>query len=393
MNKLGRTKNYREQNENEEQKEVKKVSPLAIVISILLLIGIIILLIYRYVWDNGEYVHVVEATQEVFNQNRYIRYGNGYIKFNSDGAEALADGKALWNISFNMKKPIADVCGDFAAFADKGMQTLCITDGQGGNYSINVPEKIVDISVAAQGVTAVWADSLSKDHIYLYDINGVLLIDVETSIADDGFPISMDLSEDGKKLVTSYMKTENELVSWVTFYNFGSVGQNYAGRVVGSYSFAEKIIPEVKFINNERVCAFGEDGCILYRMKEKPSELATQDTTRLSAVCSDSGWVALGEDETDGTSKITIFDADGKSKKTIVTGLSYTGMSLSKEELIIYNNSSIIIYDLNGSEKYRTQIEGGIRNVFPAGENKYTIIGGSEVKLIKLIKDKKADSN
>lgn len=393
---MGRTNNYRERNENEEQgnqPEGRKVSRLAVAACILFLLGIIAIFIYKGVKDNSDYIHEVVSVQEVFNQNRYIKYGDGYIKYNSDGAEARAAGKTSWNISYNMKKPIADVCGDFAAFADKGMQTLCITDGQGANYSINVPEKIVAISVAAQGVTAVWADALSKDHIYLYDVNGVLLIDIETSIADDGFPLSMDLSDDGKKLVTSYMRTEDEITSWVTFYNFGSVGQNYAGRVVGSYSFKGKIMPEVRFVNNERVCVFGEDECILYRMKEKPSELATQDTVRLSAVCSDSEHICLAESETDGTHTITVFDADGKSKKTIVTGLSYTGLSVGKEELIVYNNSSIIIYYLNGTEKYRTQIDGGIRNVFPAGEDQYTVIGGSEVRLIKLVKDKRKSEN
>ena len=388
LEKVGR---LNDKTEYEQERDAKKHSPLAIILIIVFIVGSIGIVLYKAISDNKKYSsYEILSYAEVTNQNKYARYGEGYIRYNTDGAEAVRDGKALWNISFDMKKPIVSVCGDYCAFADKGMQSLCITDGQGGNFPINVPEKIVDISVAAQGVTAVWTDSLSKDHIYIYDINGVLLIDIETSIASDGFPISMDISDDGQKLVTSYMMIGDELVSWVTFYNFGDVGQNHAGRVVGSYSFEGKIIPQVEFVTNDRVCVFGEDGCVLYRMKQMPAELGTQECTRLSAVCSDSESICLAESQTDGTYVITVFDTDGKSKRKIVTGLNFSGLCVEGDELILYNNSSIIIYKLNGEEKFRTQIDGGIRSVYPAGEDKYCIVGGSEIRVIRLKTEKES---
>ena len=384
---MGRTDNYNELNEYEDQNGGRKRNSVAIFVIVVCILGSIGLIIYHFVREKGAYIHEIISSQEVLSQNRYCRYGEGYIKYNSDGAEAIKDGKVIWNVSYDMNKPIVDVCGDVAAFADKGMQTLVITDGMGGNYNINIPEKIVSISVAAQGVTAVWTDSLSKDHIYVYDMTGVLLIDIETSIASDGFPLSIDLSDDGKKMVTSYMKIGDEITSWVTFYNFGDVGQNYAGRVVGSLSYKGQIIPEVKFVNNERVCAFGEEGCILYRMKELPTELATQEASRLTGVCCDSNSICLAENETDGTTQITIFDTDGKSKKKIVTGMTYSGMCVEDDEIIVFNNSSIIIYYLNGTEKYRTTLDGGIRDVYPSGKDRYTVVGGSEVRLLELVHD------
>ncbi len=384
---LGKKDRYTEQTEQKKAGTVRKRSPLAVIIIIVCLVGSIIILMYRMFFAHKDYVLKVVSAVEVTSQNQYTRYGEGYIKYNTDGAEAVKNGKTIWNISYNMKKPIVDICGDYCAFADKGMQTLCITDGQGGNYPINVPEKIVDVVVAEQGVTAVWTDSLSKDHIYVYDINGVLLIDIETSIAKDGFPLSIDISDDGQKLVTSYMTIKDNITSWVTFYNFGDVGQNYAGKVVGSYSFEGKIIPEVRFITNDRVCAFGEDGCILYKMKQLSSELAVQETKRLTAVCSDKEVICLAESETDGTKKITIFDTDGKHKRNIVTGLDFTGMCVEKEELILYNNSSIIIYDLKGNERCRTKLDGGIRSVHPAGDKKYCVIGGGDIRILEMVVD------
>jgi len=381
---LGKQYNYNNPTEYEKEKSSKKKSMVAKIIMLVAGVGALVLLIAGLLSDKPFNSSKVIYSAEVTSRDKYVGYGEGYIKYNTDGAEAIKDGKALWNVSFNMKNPIVDVCGDYCAFADKGMQTVCVTDGKGGNFPINIPDKIVAVSVASQGVTAVWADSLTKDHIYVYDINGVLLIDIETSIATNGFPISIDISDDGEKLVTSYMMTGSELVSWVTFYNFGSVGQNYAGKVVGSYSFENKIIPEVRFVSNDRVCAFGEDCCILYKMKQKPVEIAVQETTRLTAVCTDENSICLAESETDGEYTISVYDVDGKSKKSIVTGVSLTGMTVSGNELMVYNNSTLQIYYLDGDEKYRTKLDGGIRNVYPAGKDKYCVIGGSEVRVLEL---------
>ena len=97
--------------------------------------------------------------------------------------------------------------------------------------------------------------------------------------------------------------------------------------------------------------------------------------------------VEFAENETDGTTKLTIFDTDGKKKNTIITGITYTGMCINDSELVVYNNSSCVMYNLDGSEKFRTQIEGGIKTLFPAGNNKYYIVGANEVKLITLKTD------
>ena len=119
---MGRTGNYNDQTEYEESEGTKKRSPVALIILIICALGSIGLIIYKNVRDSKVYIHEVISSQEVLSQNKYVRYGDGYIKYDTDGAEAIKDGVAIWNISFDMKKPIVDVCGDYAAFADKGMQ-------------------------------------------------------------------------------------------------------------------------------------------------------------------------------------------------------------------------------------------------------------------------------
>ena len=140
--------------------------------------------------------------------SKYIRYGDGFVRYTSDGAEASFDGKSLWNFSYDLKRPIADVCGDYCVIADRGGNEIRITDGKGGNNKIVVSDKIVDVRIASQGVIAVWTGLVEKDHIYLYSADGTMLLDLETSVNSNGFPTAMDLSEDGKKLVVAFAKFE-----------------------------------------------------------------------------------------------------------------------------------------------------------------------------------------
>lgn len=379
---------YTEETEYEQSRRKYKVSTLALII--MLILAVLCLLVYWFGFHNKSdsyNSYSIIASANVTDGSRYMAYGDGYVRYTTDGAEAIRGQTPIWNVSYSMKKPVADTCGDYCVFADKGHQEVCITDGTGANYRIDIPAKIVDVCIASQGVVAVWTDSVDKDHIYLYDIKGNPLLDIATDIASNGFPLAFDLSDDGTKLVTSFIKIGDEMTTWVTFYNFGDVGQNYSDRMVGSYSFPGKLIPSVKFLNNERVGIFTEDGCVLYRMREIPEELATQEAPRLSAVCNSSEYVCLAEGETDGTTTLTIFDNNGKLQKKLLTGINYTGMYFGDRELIVHNNTSCIIYNMDGTEKFRTQIDGGIKSVFAAGGNKYYIVGSTEVREIELRSD------
>lgn len=367
----------------------KGISKILLVIIVFCIVGSAIALIYSYYRENTTYTSYIELDPfSVPDGSKYVRYGNGYIRYTSDGAEATRNGSTVWNISFDLKKPITDVCGDYCVFADRGGHEIRVTDGKGGNYRIDVSDRIVDLKIASQGVVAVWTDSVERDHFYIYNYDGSLLLDIETSIYKNGFPIAFDLSDDGKKLVTSYANMTDEVKSWVTFYNFGEVGQNYSDRMVGSFEFEDKIIPDVRFVDNSTVACFYENGCTLYNMKEIPSEIVSYEADRLIAIANDSEHICMAESETDGTTSFVVMDKKGRVKKNIVTGIAFGGMYIEDDELIVYNNTNCIIYFLNGKEKFRAQITDGMRSIYPAGKDKYTVIKAGSVSTIQLQTEK-----
>ncbi|MBP5331870.1 MAG: hypothetical protein J6Y89_08475 [Lachnospiraceae bacterium] len=359
----------------------------AIVVMILFAAAIIGVIVYAVLGGKTSYTSW-ETTLSYGNipDARYLRVKGGYIAYNSDGAGKYSgDGSVSWNISFSLEDPIAAANGDYAAFADRGGQTVHVTDGTGTNQSYTVSEKIAQICVADKGITAVRTNAGDSDRIYIYDINGNMLIDLKTDVKKSGFPITMALSGDGKKLVTSYLEVGQENTAWLTFYNFDDVGQNYSDKIVGSYSYEEELIVDIRFLNDSRVAVFYAGGCDVYKMREIP-ELVTnlRFDGGIEAVCGSDTGFAIARKETDGVS-VVVYDLNGKAVSTINSSMSFDTMSLENDELILTQDDSCVIYRKGGDEKLRARFNDTICLMYPgSGNAEYVVVGRNTTERIRL---------
>lgn len=327
---------------------------------------------------------VVKVTENISNAS-VLRTEDGFVLYNHDGAEGRSsDGTVLWNISYDMNNPIADACKNYAAFADRDAQEVRITDGKGANYVINVSEPISEVCVAGQGVTAIRTNGGSSDHIYVYSIDGTQLLDIKTEVRRSGFPITMDLSEDGTKLVTSYTIIGDEQESWLTFYNFGDVGQNYSDKIVGSFSLKGEMIPYVRFSDATHVVAADDKRCIIYKFREIPEEIK-QIEGSIATVSCNSDAITIATETGNGLKTITSYSTEGEAITSIDTGVKYNQISTDKNELIISMDSSFVIFRKNGQEKMRAGYDEQIELIFSSGVNEcYTIVGTTQTKVIRL---------
>ncbi len=373
---------------NEYEEPYKRRSRGAIVVMILLGLAIIAVIAYTYVLKKTTYTtyDVISSVSNIPNATA-VRTEKGFILYNNDGAEGHDEsGNVLWKVSYDLASPIAAVGGEYAAFADMGANVVHVTDGTGANHVINVSEKISDICVAAQGVTAVRTDGGDSDHIYIYDISGNMLLDIKTEVRKTGFPVTMALSSDGRKLVTSYLQVGQTQESWITFYNFGDVGQSYADKIVGSYSFEDSLIPDIRFIGDERVLITDGNNSILYKFREIPEEIVRLGGEGVTAsVTSHGSNFAVARKLSDGTSKITVYNNNGSATSSIETGMAYDRMCVSNGELILMSGDSCVIYRKNGKEKFRSKLNGTIELAYASGTNTtYTAVENGITEVIKL---------
>lgn len=300
----------------------------------------------------------------------FAGYKNGILKLNRDGAETIsADGKQLWNVAYNMKNPIADVKGSYAVIGDLGGKSAYIVNGSGTANEINLTYTIVDVKVAAQGVAAICTSNGMEDYIYLYGMdskNELAVINSKTST--DGFPIDIALSDDGQKVVSSYVKVDTDsTTTQLTFHNFGEVGKNYGDHLVGAWPFKGEFIPTVEFITNDVVAAYKDTGLWMFSMKEIPKEIMTETyTENIKSIFYQSGYLGVVLEDSSGTgeNQLLIYSTAGKKMADAKIDFSYDKVLAGDEYLVFYNNLECHVLNMKGKEEFQHTFKTSINQLF-----------------------------
>ena len=358
---------------------------LVVVAGVVLLAGVIAWLVFgKKTYTGYETVLELENGEAL----EYVEVDGVLVRCGKEGAQAVAkDGALLWNVAYNtMKNPKYVFCGSVMAVADIGEKQYLLSDGSGTIKTFSTPYPIQMIDVAKQGVTAVLMNGEESDYIYLYSKTGELLSEIETVVAQDGFPMAIALSEDGQKLITSYMKVEHdEPTSSVTFYNFGEVGQNYISNLVGQVQYAKCLVPRIEFWDNDTVLVMGENILELFSMEERPESVHKKELVEevQSIALGDYFWTVTKSNE--GQAVLEAYNKAGEvcMKKDIT--IPYVGMHASGDEIVLYSYSGCEIYSVKDELVYRGTFENGLSRMFVIGGNRYYLIENRQVRVIKLI--------
>ena len=358
--------------------------------------------IYLFILYHKNYQRYEVLSSEAIagnNSSMFLGYNGGVVKYNKDGAVAYdKDGKLLWNGSYEMMDPVADVCEDYVVVADRGNKLIHIFNEKGFVSSIITLYDIIEAEIAKQGVVAVLMESENTSYVKLYYEEGTIVSDsneegvlseIVTQVDEAGYPMDLAISDDGKKLVISFLSfTSGKLVSTVGFYNFGEVGQNVIDRFVGGFEYEEVVVPKVAFIGNNGVSIFMENGFQLYSMLEKP-EMVHEEIfeQKISSVFSSESHLGLVLEGTDSVLKqLLLYDTSGKKIMDEKLDFPYEKIYMSKDEIILHDNLSAMILKASGREKFRYTFDSNVEGVYPINYlDKYYLITSSEVSRILLV--------
>ncbi|MBQ9278338.1 MAG: hypothetical protein IJ224_06860 [Lachnospiraceae bacterium] len=348
---------------------------------------------------NKEYkgYRVISSTETNYeNTASYIQFSGNLLKYTPDGVSYInRNGDTVWSAGINMKMPIAVARGDYAVVADLNGNAVSVFSNEGQVSSLTMPYTICDVDVAKQGAFAVVLESDKTNYIKLYDKNGNDIYEIQTTIDKSGYPIDIAISEDGKKLFTSYINMNGTTITnSLAAYNFGDVGQNAnADRMVGGYMFDSQVIPKVSFVNNDIVVAFGTDEINIYAMKEKPGEKAKiKFDVEIQSVFYSEKYIGVivKNDNADDNSiyKVKVYDLKGKLKFEYDLDFNYDNVYAGKNEFIISGGSDILIMRKNGNVKYKGNMNGRVINVVPTGNRlEYVVTYDNATEIIKLKSD------
>ena len=367
----------------------------AVIVVIIILAGIYMIFVGR--GYNG-YEVVEETGVKNASMLDYAPYQNSLLKFSKDGATYVDEkGKAVWNETFAMKMPTADVSGEYAAIADMNGNDVYIFNTQGKVSNTTMPYKICDIAVASQGEFAVILEDEKVNYINIYDKNGEQISEIQTTIDKSGYPMDMDLSSDGTKLFSTYLYLDGvDVKNGLAAYNFGPVGVNEnADRLMGGYQLEDTLVPKVEFLDNNTICAFGDNQIILYSMREKPSEKAriVLKSEVQSVIYNDKyvGIVISNEEETKKNEEkapyvLELYNTNGRKVMTQKIDFSYENVRMTKDEIVFTGGTECRIYTVKGKLKFSYTFSKNVVDMVPTGySSRYIVLydSGSEVVRLK----------
>lgn len=377
-----------------ELRKKKMKQRITILIFLGSLIGIIIgTFIIKQILDR-DYVsfQVLHTTKRKdSSQAQYVGYRGGVIRYSRDGAMAMdSTGNMIWNGAYEMTNPIIDITDQYAVIADRGYKTIEIFNGKSKLPTLNMLSPIMKVEVANQGVVAVLMDDSDTNRIELYSEEGTHLAGIRTINQKDGYPVDISLSNDGRKLVTSYISFNKGVVqNKVTFYNFGSVGKNYIDKLVGYFDFENTIVPSIEFVNNDTVVAFGDNRFSIFSVKEVPSlKFEKSFESEIKSICYNETYVGvvLNNFEGEYNNQVIIYDLDGNLLMDKKTNFVYNRIVLSGDELIMSSDTECLIFKVNGEKKFEYKFDRNINYLFSVNnEDKYILIDDINMEEIQLI--------
>ncbi len=363
---------------------------LLVIIGILLLAAAGFMLLMRLrQYQNFDVVESTERSDTI--ATKFVSFHGGVIKYSNDGATYTDDSDELiWNQTYEMQEPLIDICEGYVAFAEKGGTHIYILNQEGLQGNIETTMKIKDIQVASQGTVAVLMEDDESSNIKLYDKDGNNLAGGEIHVEKAGYPMDIALSNDAIKLAVTMLDIkEGSVKSTIAFYNFGSVGQNEIDHMVGTYSYADTVIPEIEFVSNNRMLAFGDSKVLIFEGTQKPSvsKEIKVDTEIKSVFYNENyfGLVSNNEDEKN-TRHMEIYDTKGSHVLSKDFVLDYDTIEfLADNEICIRNDTECLIYNTYGVKHFAYTFDVPIYKILSGSSSRnYTFILEGTTEKVKL---------
>lgn len=378
-------------------KRHKQKQAIIITLASIIILSVGFYLVNRILTKNYNSFEVINSiAKEDNNTAQYISYNHKLIKYSRDGISALsADGKLLWNASYDVKNPKTVVCEGYVAVADIGGKQAYSFDSKGTTYELTTTLPIIDVSISRQGVLCVTVEGDDYNQILLYDSKtGKKLAEKQTAVQTNGLPVDVALSNDAKKLVCSYVRIEKGILeSNVGFYNFTDIGDNYEDQLVGIIPDQQTVVHDVVFLDANTILMGSEKGFSLYEMLEIPNEILTKtfDDEIESMFYTDKYFGFICKDsENEDTKQLVLYNLKGKNilKKDIT--FDYESVQMSGKDIIFNTETEIQIIEINGNLKFKCSFETPILSIMPSNDkDEYILINDQDIVHIKLVEEKK----
>lgn len=379
-------------NELEEKLKRHKRGKISKLIVVLVILGVA-LAVYLIYYNNKVYTeYEVTETVDISDSynSRFYGFGDYLLRYSEDGLAYLNGKETYWNQAFEMKEPLIDICGEYVAIADQKSNEIYICDTESQKGKIETEYPIVGLDVSANGIVAAITEEKSDvSHIEVISKDGTKIAKGQTVLAGQGCPVDLSISEDGTKLVVSYLYVGSGVIqSKVVFYNYSEVGKNEVDRFVGGFNYDKTVVAKVEFLRNDIVAAFGDDKITLYSMKQKPSvikEIEIENEIESIFYCEEYVGYIISNGEAENPYTMVVYDTEGEKISETKLNFLYKDIKIADGNIVLYNDVTLKVYTVKGKQKYEGNFDDGITAVIMLKDKyNYLVVSSTSIKRIKL---------
>lgn len=338
----------------------------------------------------SEYEVTSTSTREGTESSIYQNYCGNLLVYSRDGMTAFdKKGTKLWNQPYEMQNPIVRISGEYVAVGDYRGSIIYIMDLSGLVGEVNTDMVLQDFTLSEKGVVTAILDNSDTTLIRLISSEGTTIADLRTSMEDNGYPMSVSLSQDNLKLGVSYLRAKSAQVnSSIAFYNFGDVGQNQSEHLVSGYNVEEEVIPFLEFVNSTTAIAVGDEKLLVFKGKQIPelsSEVPIEE--EIQSIYYNESYIALTFHNTSSDEKyrVEVYNLNGKKECSFITDIEYKEIIVHDSDLIVYNESAVEMYNINGDLKYQGSFGENVSVIIPTeSRTKFLVVKEDVIEHIRL---------
>lgn len=340
-------------------------------------------------YDSYEIRNKIE--QQDSGSAKYETFLGKTVEYNNDGIVYRdLDNELIWNQSFEMSTPMLSICENYLAIYDQGGTSIYIMTTTGLSKKIETSTPISTVCVANQGTVAVLMKEDNVSTVRLYDRKGNELANGEFYVEKGSFPIDIALSYDAQKLAVDMLDVkEGKVSSTVSFYNFGSVGQNEIDNNVGTYSYADMFISEISYVASDRMVALSDTGFLVFEGTQKPALKRQVDFDQeVQSVFCNNKYVGItyANAKKEENWHIKVYDLNGNTVMENDTAIAYNKIEfLDRNEVCVRDDYNCEIYTIHSIRKFAYTFDQTLYKILSGADaTSYTFVLSGETDEVRL---------
>lgn len=363
------------------------------VLTLLILISLAVCGTYLLL-DNQTYARARTAAEypiDISDTSSYAQFADGIVRYNRDGVVFLnRKNEEQWIQPTQLQNPTICVKDNAFAVADNGGNSILVFTREGLKGEIETTLPIEKIAISDQGIVSAILRNENSPQIISYDATGNILVEQQVTVSTTGYPVALEMSDDGNMLAVSYLYTEGTAIkSRVIYYNFGETGQERTDNIVMSEEYDNTVMAEIFFMGDDRSIVVGDDRFVIYRGKEVPEKQKEimLDQEIQSVFHSDRyiGFILLNQEKSGY--ELRLYSRLGEQVLSREISGKYSNVKIDGSEVIMFDGSRCCIITAYGIVKFEGDLNVEALEIFQApGINRYYMMSVDELRVIYLTK-------